>query len=122
MALCDDQLHAPLPASPSLLSVRLRSLLCRYFGRSQSEQANGNSGSPASAAHKGRILCEELSSLLGLQPPMGILESEATEGAIRELVWSNAAYQIKLCFLPARSLHNWHEQMHKSYHAHTDSH
>lgn len=77
-------------------------------------QTNGTSGSPASAAHKGRILCEEMSSLLGLQPQMGIMESKATEGVIRELVWSNAAYQIKLYFLPARSLHNWHEQMHKN--------
>ena len=41
----------------------------------------------------------------------GSQESEAREGAIREMVWSNAAYQIKL---PARSLHNWQEQMNKN--------
>lgn len=34
-------------------------------------------------------------------------------GEDREMVWSNGAYQIKLFFLCARTLHNWHEQVHK---------
>lgn len=64
---------------------------------------------------KGGFCARSWDPCLVLKPPVGILEREATEGAIRELVWSNATYQIKLCFLSARSLHNWHEQMHKSY-------
>lgn len=74
------------------------------------------SSSPASAAHKGRILCEKLRSVLGLQPPMGVTESEGTQGVIGGLVWSHAAYQIKLFSRPARPLHNWHEWMHKRQH------
>lgn len=70
-------------------------------------QINGTCSSPASAAHKGRISWERPNSLLGLQPPMGVVEGEATE-AIGELVWSHAAYQIKLHSVPARPLHNWH--------------
>lgn len=71
-------------------------------------QINGTCSSPASAAHKGRISWERPNSLLGLQPPMGVVEGEATE-AIGELVWSHAAYQIELHSVPARPLHNWHK-------------
>lgn len=98
------------PPPPSF-GVIVLWLLPRCFGRSQLVhwQINGASSSPASAAHKGRILCEKLSSVLGLQPPMGVAESEATQGVIGELVWCHAAYQIKLFSRPARRLHNWHE-------------
>lgn len=68
----------------------------RYFGRSQSvqRQTNGTSGSPASAAHKGRILIE-LSSLLGFKPPVGIRRVKRERGREQEMVWSHASLSDK---------------------------
>lgn len=57
-------------------------------------QTNGTSGSPASAAHKGRILIE-LSSLLGFKPPVGIRRVKRERGREQEMVWSHASLSDK---------------------------
>ena len=69
---------------------------------------DGASGSPAPHAHKGNILCEELSSLLSLQPPVRISRVR------RHREWTGRRYGVMQLIrsgwcLPARSLHNWHK-------------
>lgn len=108
--------------SSSLSPHRVVLVLLRYFGRSQC-----NDRLMVTQAHllqlltKGGFYARHFAPRFVYSLQWESWEMRQHRGVIREVVWSNAAYLIKMCFLLARSLHNWQGQMHKR-HTYTHTH